>query len=215
MLLPHWLAPPLRWLRRLCLAIGVCWLAVTLTPVTRWTARWLAGPWHDPQGDVLIVLGGSLLDQDLIGVNSYWRAVYASLAWREGGFRQVVISGGGPERTPIAVPMRQFLVCMGVPADAILVETKSQNTRENARYTRELLEERRLTEPPHGLVLLTSDYHMYRARRVFERAGLAVRPRPFPDVIKRSVCWHCRWDAFLDLVWEAAKIAYYRARGWI
>lgn len=156
-----------------------------------------------------------MLDQDLIGVNSYWRAVYASLAWRAGGFRQVVISGGGPERTPIAVPMRQFLVCMGVPADAILVETKSQNTWENARYTRELLEERRLTDPPHRLVLLTSDYHMYRARRAFERAGLAVRPRPFPDVIKRSFCWYCRWDAFVDLVWEAAKIAYYRARGWI
>lgn len=193
----------------------MCWLAVTLTPVTRWAARWLAGPWQDPQGDVLIVLGGSLLDQDLIGVNSYWRAVYASLAWREGVFRHVVISGGGPERTPIAVPMRQFLVSMGVPADAIVIETKSQNTWENAHYTRELLEERRLAGPPHRLVLLTSDYHMYRARRVFEKAGLAVQPRPFPDVIKRSYCWDCRWDAFLDLARETAKIAYYSARGWI
>lgn len=199
----------------MCFGIGVLWLIVTLTPVTRWLARSLAGPWHDPKGDVLIVLGGSLLDRDLIGVNSYWRAIYASLVWREGGFRHIVVAGGGLERTPVAAPMRQFLICMGIPAEAILMETKSNNTRENALYTRQLLEERQLLGPSHRLVLLTSDYHMYRAHRLFERAGLAVRPRPFPDVIKRSYCWHCRADAFVELVREALKIAYYSLRGWI
>lgn len=188
---------------------------MTATPVTGWTARWLAGSWKDPQGNVLIVLGGSLLDKDLIGMNSYWRAIYATLAWREGGFRHIVLAGGGEGETPIAVPMRQFLLCTGVPAEVISLETTSNNTRENAQYTRRLLEERQLLRPPNRLVLLTSDYHMFRARRVFEKAGLAVAPRPFPDVIKRSNCWYCRWEAFLELVREALKIGYYAIRGWI
>ena len=74
--------------------------------------------------------------------------------------------------------------------------------------------------PPFGAVLkakvlLTSDYHMYRAHRVFAKQGIQVEPRPIPDVLKRGAGWRGRWPAFLDLLTESAKILYYRARGWI
>ena len=168
----------------------------------------------DPAGDVLIILGGSLLEGDLIGINSYWRAIYGTRAWREGSFRQVIVAGGGPEKDTIAEPMKRFLTCYGVPPEIIVLETKSNSTWENALRTRELL-----AQMPSGagkplrLVLLTSDYHMYRASHVFRRVGLEIQPRPFPDVIKRSFCISCRWDAFQDVVLEIAKIGYYAARG--
>ncbi len=199
------LAKLLRALRWVLAGLGLLMLVVTLTPLDYWWATGLAGNWNDASGDVLIVLGGSMLEPNVLGLSSYWRSVYAVLAWRGGHFRTVVVSGKGP-----AGPMRDFLVCQGVPAESILVENAAGSTRENALFTKRLLE-----NVPGRKVLLTSDYHMYRARRAFEKAGLAVTPVPFPDVRKRETTLPGRWPAFLDLMRETAKIAYYRLRGWI
>jgi uncharacterized SAM-binding protein YcdF (DUF218 family) len=100
--------------------------------------------------------------------------------------------------------------CIGIPADAIAIESESRNTRENAVNTARLL-----GHVPGRKVLLTSDFHMFRARRAFLKAGLDVSSRPFPDVIKRAQRWRGRWGCFLDLIEETAKIAYYFIRGWI
>lgn len=190
-------------------AIGLLCVLVTLTPLVSWWATALAGPWDDPTGDVLIVLSGSSLNGGVIGESSYWRGTYAALAWLAGGFRRVVISGG-PEGHPIAAGIGDFLVAQGVPREAIGLETRSRSTREHALYLSQLL-----AGSSGSKVLLTSDYHMFRARRAFGKVGLDVRPRPYPDVRKRAARWTGRWPAFLDLVGETAKIGYYWAHGWI
>ncbi len=189
--------------------VGLLLVVVTVTPLVDWWAGALAGPWNDPQGDVLIVLGGAVGEHGIMGANSYLRSEYAILAYREGAFRKLAISGGG-QPIPIALAMRDFLTCMGVPPTAILVESASTSTRENAVYTKKLLE-----AVPGKKVLLTSDYHMFRAYRAFRKVGLDVAPRPIPDARKRATRWLGRWPAFLDLVQETAKILYYFARGWI
>lgn len=185
--------------------LGLLWLVVTLTPLDFWWATELAGPWDDPKGDVLIVLGGSVLDDGMIGESSYLRSVYAVLAYREGGFRRVILSG-----EDVAQAMRQFIECYGVPHSAIQIEPQSRSTRENALYIKEVL-----AGTEGRKVLLTSDFHMFRACRTFKKAGLDVLPRPFPDVRKRAMSWRARWPAFLDLVEETIKIGYYWYRGWI
>ena len=205
-----WLRKALRVAGIFCNGLGFLFLLVTLTPLDYWWATALAGPWRDPSGDVLIVLGGSMLDNGTIGGSSYWRSVYAVRAWKEGGFHEVVLSGGGSEKTPVAEAMRNFLECQGVPGAAIHLETRSDSTLESALNTRELL-----IRLQGRKVLLTSDYHMFRARRVFRKVGLEVEPRPYPDVRKRASRWIGRWPAFLDLVLETIKIGYYYARHWI
>ena len=189
--------------------LGLLVLLVTVTPLVSWWAGALAGPWEDPRGEVLIVLGGSLLADGVMGPSSYWRSTYAALAWREGSFHGLVVSGG-PAGKSIAEPMRAFLECRGVPRSAIEIETRSRSTHENALYVTELL-----ARVPGRKVLLTSDYHMYRAHRAFKKAGLEVLPRPFPDARKRASEWTGRWPAFVDLAVETLKIGYYYARGWI
>jgi len=87
---------------------------------------------------------------------------------------------------------------------------RSGSTHENALYVTELL-----AGISGRKVLLTSDYHMFRARRAFKKAGLEVLPRPFPDARKRASGWTGRWPAFLDLVGETMKIGYYYVRGWM
>lgn len=200
---------PLRLLYSGFAGLGLLIVFVTMTPLVSWWAGALAGPWEDPEGDVLIVLGGSLLSDGVMGPSSYWRSTYAVLAWREGSFHELVVSGG-PAGKSIAEAMRSFLECRGVPPSAIETETRSRSTHENALYVTELL-----ARVPGRKVLLTSDYHMFRAHRAFKKAGLDVLPRPFPDARKRASEWTGRWPAFLDLVVETLKIGYYYARGWI
>jgi len=201
-----WFRFALRTAAFLCMGLGILFVVVTVTPLDFWWATALAGPWDDPSGDVLIVLGGSIQDYGMVGGSSYWRSVYAVGAWKEGGFRQIVLTGGGS----IAETMRDFLVCQRVPPEVIRLETQANSTRENALFTKELL-----AGVSGRKVLLTSDYHMFRAYRAFRKVGLDVLPRPYPDVRKRASGRIGRWPAFLDLVLETTKIAYYFVRGWI
>jgi uncharacterized SAM-binding protein YcdF (DUF218 family) len=200
-----------RYFWNLLACFGLLYLLVTITPVDLWWARQLAGEWKDPKGDTLIVLGGSALEDGTMGLNSYWRAVYATRAFPE-GFQRIVITGGAPPgSSPVATGMRDFLMAKGIAASAITVETDSHNTRENA------VNVSRLLGSWSGVnVLMTSDLHMFRAHRAFKKAGLVVLARPFPDAIKRySSCVSCRWEVFLELNLESAKILYYVMRGWI
>jgi uncharacterized SAM-binding protein YcdF (DUF218 family) len=197
-------------IKTILVGLGVLLIVVTFIPVDQWWARRLTGPLNDPEGDVLIVLGASALEDGVIGESTYWRSVYALRAWREGTFQAIVLSGGGPAKRSVAEAMRGFLVSQGIPSDSIWVETQSQSTRENALLTKPILQ-----AMSGSNVLLTSDYHMYRAYHVFQKAGIAVLPRPVPDARKRAESWLSRWDAFLDLGTETAKIGYYYFRGWI
>jgi uncharacterized SAM-binding protein YcdF (DUF218 family) len=190
-------------------ALAVLVLVVTFTPLVQWWAYQYAKPWMAPKGDVLVVLSGSEGPRGMIGYDSYIRSEYALLAYQDNKFRTILLSGGGRER-PVADSMRDFLQCQGIPATVLKAETTSMSTRENA-----LNAAAGLRGEAGTVVLLTSDYHMFRAYRTFQKAGLNVTADPVPDVIKRAGTWDGRWPAFLDLVTETVKIGYYKTRGWI
>lgn len=204
-----------RWFLRLVAGIGVAFLLTTFTPLVFWWATALAGPWDDPKGDVLIVLTGSVLDERTIGMNSYWRAVYAAHVFLDEHFQEIIISGGGEDSTSSAALMRDFIVAQGVPAAAVRLESASRDTRQSALFVAAQLR----ADAPHyqnrRLVLLTSDYHLFRANRAFRLAGAGAAPRPIPDARKRAGAWLQRWTVFLELLVETAKIGYYWSRGWI
>lgn len=196
-------------LRRLGVTVSVVFTllfaAVTFTPLVVWWSGLMAGDWDARGGDVLIVLSGDAIDEQTLGINSYWRVVYASRVWTSGHFRRAVVSGRG-----VAPVMRDLLVARGVPAGVIVVEDTSGSTRENAVNTARLLQ-----GDMGRKVLVTSDVHMHRARRVFEAAGLHVTAAPFPYGRKLGNHLDQRWGVFLELLRETAKTAYYQARGWL
>ena len=203
-----------RWFQGSLAALGVLILIVTFTPVDFWWATALAGPWDDPPGDVMIVLTGSGLEDGVIGMSSYWRAVYALRFYKAEKFQELLITGGDAD-APIAASMRDFVVAQGVPAEAVRLESESRNTHDSARNTSRLLTAEPSRYKDRRLVLLTSDFHMYRAHRAFENAGVRVAPRPIPDVRKRYSSIQDRWSLFLELALESVKIGYYWTRGWI
>lgn len=191
-------------------AIGFLFVFVTFTPINFWWANYLAGPWNDPVGEVLVVPGADAID-NTIGFSSYLRSVYAVLVWKQGGFRAIVVCGRGSAGQPaVAEQMRDFIVSQGVPMAAVRVETESHSTHENALKSKPILD-----QLAGRKVLLTSDYHMFRAYRAFRKVGIDVQPRPFPDAIKQSTSRANRWPVFLGLCIETSKIAYYFVRGWI
>jgi uncharacterized SAM-binding protein YcdF (DUF218 family) len=196
--------------------LGLAVALVTCTPLVRWWAVQLAGPWTDARGDMLIVLTGNILSNGIIGESSYWRSAYTVMAWREGGWRQVIVSGGGGGAAlPVGEAMKIFFESGGIPADAILTDSQSMSTRESALNLARILSQTPDLQTQGRKILLTSDYHMYRAVRALRKTGVIVIPRPIPDAIKRAGSWNLRWDVFQDLLIETSKIAYYWGRGWI
>jgi uncharacterized SAM-binding protein YcdF (DUF218 family) len=190
------------------MACGALLLVVTLTPLVPWTARLLSASWTDVDSDVLIVLVGSgdpgFSSGPFIGDSTYWRTAYALDVWRRGHFGTILVSGAGGQT------VKALLIAYGVPDGAILVENHSNSTRESAVFAKPLLAGRL-----GRLVLLTSDFHMFRASRCFAREGITVATRPVPDILKRSRSLHLRWECFCTLAVEIGKIGYYRVRGWL
>lgn len=188
---------------------GALLVLVTFTPLVRWTASLLTADWTDSDGDVLVLMLGSgdpgSPSGPMIGASSYLRTVYAIDAWRSGGFRTILVSGRGGAET-----VKPFLMAYGVPREAILVENRSTTTHESAAFAKPLL-----AGISGRIVLLTSDFHMYRASRSFAHEGIHVITRPIPDVLKRSRSRELRWECFWTLALELTKIGYYRWHGWI
>ena len=93
----------------------------------------------------------------------------------------VIVSGGVLGRgqlRPMAEAMRDALVTLGVPEDAVLVEGRSRTTRENALFTAELAAERGIEQ----VLLVTFDLHMRRSLATFRKAGLT----PVPVIYQQS-----------------------------
>lgn len=192
------------WITRVLSVIGLITVLALVTPIDYWWAHAYSGPIHQPNGDVLIVLSAASDDKGLISFSSYWRARYALLAWKEGGFQKIVISGGG------SPGIENFLIMEGIPPQAIVTESNSTTTRENAVETEHLIQ-----GMPGKKVLLTSDFHMFRAIRVFRKLGIDVTPMPIPDVLKASEHLNGRIAGFQTMTVESFKIVYYKLRRWI
>jgi len=202
---------------RLFRSAAVCFVLLLIllytSPIVPRLAGWLTGRWEEPKGDVLIVLGGDQLSDGTLGVGSYWRSVYAARAFRTGGFKRIVLTGGPGGRQnsiSIARAMAELIAGLGVPREDIALEEQSQSTRENALFTA-----RMIRGWPGSKVLLSSDIHMRRAQATFARAGLDTIPAPIPDIGKRwnnrVARWECIWDVGVGFV----KYGYYAMRGWL
>lgn len=170
-----------------------------------------------PQSDAVIVLGGVAAN---LG-NPADRIMHALRIYRAGKASLIVISGGNLQQ--VGVPESQLiadlLVELGAPRSALILETGSRNTRENALNTAAIFEKNGWR---NGL-LVTSGAHMPRALAAFRKVGLSVTPTA-TDI---SVGPFFLLSSFLDLLpdaWalgrtmiaikEMIGISVYRYRGW-
>lgn len=131
--------------------------------------------------DVGIVLGGmSSYDPTLSRVQFYRgvdRLLQAVELYKMGKIKKIIFTGGSGS---ILHPdmkegnyINRFIVLMGVPLKDFWIESESQNTHENALFTKALLEEKK---EKGSLLLITSGFHMRRSLGCFETVGLTVEP---------------------------------------
>ncbi len=139
-------------------------------------------PPEEPAGDVIIMLGGgAMIDTpDVDGRGTLCaspanRLLTAARLWRRLHV-PILLSGGQvyEDSGPEAVIARRVLIGLGVPASDILLETKSQNTTQNARYSAHILKEHGFSRP----ILVTSAFHMPRSVLNFAKQGVTVTPYP-------------------------------------
>ncbi|MBT9395166.1 YdcF family protein [Hymenobacter sp. NST-14] len=109
------------------------------------------------------------------------RLLHTLWLYRAGRIRRIIVSGGSGALEPLpgarseARELYTLLRLAGVPDSVILLEERSRNTRENARFTNELL----ARHPDiRSTVLITSAFHLRRAEGCFAKVGL--HPVPFP-----------------------------------
>jgi len=217
----------------ICMAAGLAWLLLWSMPLfSDWAIeRYEAA--YPPQAaeavemaQAIVVLGGGLFHRqgwvDPDGnqaVDRYW---HAARLFHAGRAPIVIVAGGhSPDRrgkTSEAEAGQRYLMAMGVPAEAIVLESESSTTHENAINVAELA---RLRGWEH-LILVTSALHMRRSLASFRAAGLDPRPAATDfhwgeatDSWIRNVLPNA--NALRDstrLIHELVGLWYYRLRGW-
>ena len=130
----------------------------------------------------VIILGGfSSVDKYGNGLfnGSSDRFIEGVKLFNTGVAKNVLVSGGNGNLIPgyfkEADWVKTQLLLFNVPDSSIVVESNSRNTIENAMYSKALLQKMGL-KPPY--LLVTSDFHMRRAKMIFEKEGVPVVPYP-------------------------------------
>jgi uncharacterized SAM-binding protein YcdF (DUF218 family) len=144
----------------------------------------------------IIVLGGALESgrvseqhqQPLLNASAE-RVTMAYALWRTEPALRVVFTGGegeffgsGPTEAERA---RLFFASMGLPAAALTLEARSQNTYENAVFTAALPG----LDIHRPWLLLTSAWHMPRSMATFQKAGWNVTAYPVDFRTGGSIPW--------------------------
>ena len=82
----------------------------------------------------------------------------------------VLAGGQGPDEPwSEAEGMADYLIARGIASERLILEDRSTNTRENLLYTKELLSERGIEG---SIVIVTNEFHMYRAKRIAGRLDI-------------------------------------------
>lgn len=87
---------------------------------------------------------------------------------------KVVVSGGKGPSQPIteAEVMKNYLVEQGIDSVRIIEENRASNTKENIVYSQEKIQEIE-NDTEQKVVIITSDYHLFRAKMIANRYELA------------------------------------------
>ncbi len=144
-----------------------------------------------PTADAIVLLGGATKSAfpprpavDLSEEGD--RVLYAAQLYREGKAPVVIASGGRIDwrggGLAESSDMADILVSLGVPNSAILQDSKSLNTYQNAVNVRQIMQERGIRR----VLLVTSAMHMPRSLRIFQRQGIEAIPAPTDFLITQQ-----------------------------
>jgi uncharacterized SAM-binding protein YcdF (DUF218 family) len=230
-----WRRPASKGLRLYVAAVTIgYWLVTTslgayvlVTPLSRGIPR-ITSRDQAPDVQAVVVLGGGAFSARVgdkfggaVTGSSLLRALEAARVVEIVGAPIVIASGGIPhpdrDVRPESEMLRDMLVKAGVPPAAIVEESQSKTTYEQAVAVSSLLRDRHIQR----VVLITSQTHMLRSLAVFRAAGVDPVPSvapvrsemalPPPPLLPNTESLSLSDDA----VYEYAAFVYYWARGYL
>lgn len=155
-----------------------------------------------------------------LGADAVQRVMSGVELWRRIGGRLMFSGAPTPDLSDsIAHEMARLAMGLGVPKDAILIESRSINTYENILYSQTLLRE--AGAQGDRVVMVVSAFQMPRAVAVARKLSLDVVP--YPCGFQAGV--HSRWQYWIpsndgaqdfeSVLHELIGMAMYSWRGWI
>lgn len=168
----------------------VCWQETHLPPVGAY--------------ETIVVLGAQVKADGTPSV-ALERRMRVALDAYEARPCLIVACGAQGANEPVAegTLMREWLIAHGARPEDVVAETDSYNTRQNLENARKIMEARGLGEA----LIVTSDYHVARALRLCEQAGISAtgmgspsKPEYFlKNHIQESLSWIKFW---LESLWR-------------
>lgn len=122
--------------------------------------------------DYVIIHGAGLLEGNRISKLLSDRLDKAIKVYRKDPTPPVLIPSGGKgsdEKLSEAEAMARYLIEKGIPREKIIREDQSANTYENLEFSKAIIDAQ---EGSKYTVLVTSNYHVYRALRYCRKIGL-------------------------------------------
>ncbi len=221
--------------RRLAGGVGgltlLLFLAVACGPVPLWLLDHLdsyasipAAGWAPRNAIVLLGAGTVRATPDAPlapELFAYGRIVQAAMLYRDcaasGQQCRLLVSGGDSQHHGAAEALvyAGVLRRLGVPADGLLLESRSMNTWQNAQFSRPLLQ----AYAPQKLLLVTSGIHLRRSLLDFAHFGMRPTPMRGDDLEAPLSALPLSWNiALCDLALHEymgiARYHVYNAMGW-
>ena len=126
----------------------------------------------EPERDYLIVLGAAVYkDQPSL---TLVRRLEGALDYRNTCPKSVAIGSGGMgpgETVTEAKAMHDWLIAHGIPEERILQEPRATSTQENLAFSFQIIRERG-DEPDGHVAIVSSAYHLYRAKEMAKLQGV-------------------------------------------
>lgn len=124
--------------------------------------------------DAVVVLGAALMKDGTVTPLLANRVKRGIERWHQHPEAKLIMSGGqgSDELQPESHAMRAFALAQGVPEEAILVEDRSATTHENIAFSEALREKEGLVSEGR-LLVVSDDYHVFRALLIARALGIA------------------------------------------
>lgn len=192
---------------------GILLLTAMYTPVADWLALPLIKVPVESRSDAIVLLTAWSSPDGLLNTSGVRRTMQAAALYETRIADTIVVSGRnhGNGAGPTARLMRDLLVKLHVPPEAVVLETESTNTHTSAVNVAKIAAER-----GWSLVTLVSDStHMRRALAAFKHEGLDALPGGDARLDLRTAPGPYRLLQFEGIAYEWLGLAYYRWKRWI
>jgi uncharacterized SAM-binding protein YcdF (DUF218 family) len=193
--------------------VAIVYLLLFYTPLVWWLASPLQTAEAPRRADAIVVFAGGVGESGQAGGGYQERVKTAVDFYQRGLAPRMIFESGYVFAFREAEIMRDLATALGVPAQAIILETRGTNTYDDVIHVRDVLR----ANGWRTILLVSSPYNMRRATAVWRKQApdVSVVATPVPQSQFYAHGTGANLDQVRGLAREYAAWAAYWWRGWI